>query len=84
MQFHPSLLWCNGEAKGLVSEAVRGAGGIFVDAQRRPIMKGVHPQLDLAPRHITAYTLFKKNELPDTKHILIFLPFSNLKKNFLR
>ncbi|WP_107951736.1 L-aspartate oxidase [Lysinibacillus parviboronicapiens] len=60
MQFHPSLLWCNGEAKGLVSEAVRGAGGIFVDAQRRPIMKGVHPQLDLAPRHITAYTLFKK------------------------
>ncbi|EON71334.1 L-aspartate oxidase [Lysinibacillus sphaericus] len=60
MQFHPSLLWCNGVAKGLVSEAVRGAGGIFVDAQRQPIMKGVHPQLDLAPRHVTAHTLFKK------------------------
>ncbi|GLC90590.1 L-aspartate oxidase [Lysinibacillus piscis] len=54
MQFHPSLLWCDGEAKGLVSEAVRGAGGIFVDAQRQPIMKGQ----DLAPRHITAHTLF--------------------------
>ena len=60
MQFHPSLLWCNREAKGLISEAVRGAGGIFVDAQRKPIMKGVHPQLDLAPRHITAHTLFTK------------------------
>ena len=60
MQFHPSLLWCNGEAKGLVSEAVRGAGGVFVDAQQKPIMKGVHPQLDLAPRHITAQTLFTR------------------------
>ncbi|WP_042474337.1 L-aspartate oxidase [Bacillus ndiopicus] len=56
MQFHPTLLCCNGEAKGLVSEAVRGAGAIFVDAKRQPIMKG-H---DLAPRHITAYTLFMK------------------------
>jgi len=60
MQFHPSLLWCNGEAKGLVSEAVRGAGGIFVNAERQPIMEGVHPLLDLAPRHITAHTLYTK------------------------
>ncbi|KOS62088.1 L-aspartate oxidase [Lysinibacillus agricola] len=60
MQFHPSLLWCKGEAKGLVSEAVRGAGGIFVDAHRHPIMKGIHEQLDLAPRHVTAHALFDK------------------------
>ncbi len=60
MQFHPSLLWCNGEAKGLVSEAVRGAGGIFVNAERQPIMAGVHPLLDLAPRHVTAHTLYIK------------------------
>ncbi len=60
MQFHPSLLWCDGEAKGLVSEAVRGAGGIFVNAQREPIMTGVHPLLDLAPRHVTAHTLYTK------------------------
>ena len=60
MQFHPSLLWCNGEAKGLVSEAVRGAGGLFVNQHRQPIMKDVHPQLDLAPRHITSHTLFSK------------------------
>lgn len=60
MQFHPSLLWCNGEAKGLISEAVRGAGGVFVDQDGHPIMEGVHPLLDLAPRHITAHTLFTK------------------------
>lgn len=44
MQFHPSLLWCENKAKGLISEAVRGAGGTFVDAQCKPIMKGLHPQ----------------------------------------
>lgn len=60
MQFHPSLLWCGGQAKGLVSEAVRGAGGRFVDALRQPIMKGIHEQLDLAPRHVTAHALFNK------------------------
>ncbi|MEK5232983.1 L-aspartate oxidase [Lysinibacillus sp. FSL K6-0232] len=60
MQFHPSLLWCENKARGLVSEAVRGAGGVFVDAQRQPIMKGLHEQLDLAPRHITALALYQK------------------------
>ena len=69
MQFHPSLLWCNGEPKGLVSEAVRGAGGMFVDARRRPIMKDVHPQLDLAPRHITAHTLFMKRSSGEDTYI---------------
>lgn len=69
MQFHPSLLWCNGEAKGLVSEAVRGAGGIFVNEQRQPIMKGIHPQLDLAPRHITAHTLFTKRSTGEDTYI---------------
>lgn len=58
MQFHPSLLWWQGQAKGLVSEAVRGAGGTFVNAKRQPLMAGVHPLRDLAPRHITALTLY--------------------------
>lgn len=62
MQFHPSLLFINNEGKGLISEAVRGAGAIFVNNQREPIMQGVHPQLDLAPRHITAHTLFQKRQ----------------------
>jgi len=60
MQFHPSLLWCQGQAKGLVSEAVRGAGGTFVNAKRQPLMAGVHPLRDLAPRHITAHTLYRQ------------------------
>lgn len=58
VQFHPSLLYVNG-AKGLVSEAVRGAGGKFVDQNGQSIMDGKHPLGDLAPRHITAYEMNK-------------------------
>ncbi|MFF2753830.1 L-aspartate oxidase [Psychrobacillus sp. NPDC058041] len=63
VQFHPSLLFVNGEAKGLVSEAVRGEGGIFVDEQNHPIMHGLHPLSDLAPRHITAYEMYKRRAM---------------------
>lgn len=59
VQFHPSLLFVNEKAKGLVSEAVRGAGGRFIDEQGNLLMEGVHPLGDLAPRHITAYEMYK-------------------------
>lgn len=69
MQFHPSLLYVNGEGKGLISEAVRGAGGRFVNEKHEPIMEGIHPLLDLAPRHITAHTLFKKRLLGEQTYL---------------
>ncbi|MEK4200863.1 L-aspartate oxidase [Cytobacillus sp. FSL K6-0265] len=59
IQFHPTLLFVDGEAKGLISEAVRGEGGVLVDEQGYPIMKGIHPLEDLAPRHIVAQTIYK-------------------------
>ena len=60
IQFHPSLLFVNGEARGLISEAVRGAGGYFINEIGERIMEGVHPLKDLAPRHITAYEIYKE------------------------
>ncbi|MDQ0214571.1 L-aspartate oxidase [Oikeobacillus pervagus] len=59
IQFHPTLLYVNGETKGLVSEAVRGEGGILVDEDGKRIMENVHPLKDLAPRHVTAFEIYK-------------------------
>ena len=42
IQFHPTMLTINGKAYGLVSEAVRGAGGILVNDKGKKIMEGVH------------------------------------------
>lgn len=58
IQFHPTLLYIDGETRGLISEAVRGEGAILVTSDGTPIMDGVHPFKDLAPRHIVSQTIF--------------------------
>lgn len=58
-QFHPTLLYMNGETKGLVSEAVRGDGAILITEDGIPIMEGVHPFKDLAPRHVVSQTIYE-------------------------
>lgn len=57
VQFHPTLVMADGRCGGLVSEAVRGEGAQLISADRRRIMAGVHPQLDLAPRDVVARAL---------------------------
>ncbi len=54
IQFHPTGLYVNGVIKGLISEATRGEGGRLVDERGTPVMEGVHPLRDLAPRHVVA------------------------------
>ncbi len=58
IQFHPTMLTIDGKAYGLVSEAVRGAGGILVNEKGQKIMEGVHPQKDLAPRDVVAREVY--------------------------
>ncbi|MEH7176357.1 L-aspartate oxidase [Neobacillus vireti] len=59
IQFHPTLLYLNGETKGLISEAVRGEGAILVTEDGTRIMEGVHPQKDLAPRHVVSQKIYE-------------------------
>ncbi len=57
IQFHPTVLWRGPDATGqqaLISEAVRGEGATLFDGLGRRVMKGVHPQEDLAPRDVVA------------------------------
>lgn len=58
IQFHPTLLYTEGKAVGLVSEAVRGEGARLITKEGLPIMDGIHPLRDLAPRHIVSQTIF--------------------------
>lgn len=55
VQFHPTALY--GNANGpifLISEAVRGAGARLLRFDGSPLMKGLHPKEDLAPRNVVA------------------------------
>ncbi|WP_210619397.1 L-aspartate oxidase [Mammaliicoccus lentus] len=62
IQFHPTLLGTNNETYGLVSEAVRGHGGILVNEIGHEFMNALHPLSSLAPRDVTSRAIFQQQK----------------------
>ena len=60
VQFHPTALAAGLSPLALVSEAVRGAGGMLYDFHGEPVMAGVHPMGDLGPRDVVARAVFRR------------------------
>ncbi len=81
IQFHPTLLYVDGETKGLISEAVRGEGAILVTEEGTPIMEGAHPLKDLGPRHVVSQKIYEylKN---GSKVFLDIRKIENFKQRF--
>ncbi len=62
VQFHPTVLHVPG-ARGhrpLVTEAVRGEGGVLRDRTGARFMVGVHPLAELAPRDVVAAAITRR------------------------
>ncbi|WP_182348614.1 L-aspartate oxidase [Tomitella gaofuii] len=73
VQFHPTALYVPG-AQGrspLVSEAVRGEGGVLVDARGRSVTDGVHPMGDLAPRDVVARAIAARMRETGAAHVFL-------------
>jgi L-aspartate oxidase len=74
VQFHPTVLWLGPGARGrqpLISEAVRGEGAVLVDAAGNPIMDGVHPLGDLAPRDVVAKAIMRVLSETGAEHVYL-------------
>ena len=54
VQFHPTGLATEGAWRFLLTEALRGAGAVLVDADGERFLRDVHPDAELAPRHVVA------------------------------
>lgn len=54
IQFHPTTLYVAGSGRALISEAVRGEGGLLVDRDGHRFMTDHHPDAELAPRDIVS------------------------------
>lgn len=70
VQFHPTLLTIGGSCYGLISEAVRGAGGYLVDETGRKLL-AAYPLKDLSPRDVVARVLAKAYEQGHTVYLAI-------------
>ncbi|MGD0765073.1 MAG: FAD-binding protein, partial [Dehalococcoidia bacterium] len=69
IQFHPTALRLPGVPPFLISEAVRGEGGILRNSDGRAFMAGYHPQRDLAPRDVVARAIVEQMARSGSDHV---------------
>lgn len=81
VQFHPTLLKSE-KISGLITEAVRGEGGVLVNSNSSPIMEEVHPLKDLAPRDIVSRRIFEEIYNQRASVYLNIKGISNFEKKF--
>ncbi|SMC46438.1 L-aspartate oxidase [Papillibacter cinnamivorans] len=73
IQFHPTGLWSpHPEDRAfLISEAVRGEGGLLKNKDGTRFMVGVHELCELAPRDIVARAIVREMAKTGTDHVFL-------------
>ncbi|HTL99257.1 MAG TPA: L-aspartate oxidase [Holophagaceae bacterium] len=61
VQFHPTALFIPGKPRQLLTEALRGEGGLLVDKSGKRFMQKYAPeQMELAPRDVVSRAIFQE------------------------
>lgn len=73
IQFHPTGLWSAKEEERtfLISEAVRGEGGLLKNSKGERFMVGQHPLAELAPRDIVARGIHAELAASGEDHVFV-------------
>jgi len=81
VQFHPTTLYVAGLSRILISEAVRGEGGILRNKHGERFMFKYHRDGELAPRDVTSRSILK--EMRETADSRVYLDVRHLSSELL-
>ncbi len=87
VQFHPTALAVKGAPRFLLSEALRGEGGILRNINLERFMKRYHEAQELAPRDVVARAIVSEMHKTDSQHVYLDMtakPRDFLEKRFPR
>lgn len=83
VQFHPTVFYSQETQRFLISESVRGEGGILYNLPGRRFMPDYHPLAELAPRDVVSRAIL--NEMKLTGSAFVYLDMRHvpdIKKRF--
>lgn len=76
IQFHPTSFYGGAtHRRFLVSEAVRGEGGLLINSQGKRFMAKYHPDMELAPRDVVARAIAE--EIIETRSDCVYLDITH-------
>ena len=81
VQFHPTTLYIAGAVRFLITETVRGEGGILRNKKGERFMPKYHPQAELAPRDAVSQSILQ--EMQKTDHTHVYLDIRHIQKKRL-
>jgi L-aspartate oxidase len=82
IQFHPTTFFDgSSHRRFLISEALRGEGGILKNVDGEAFMHRYHPDLELAPRDVVSRAIAE--EIISTRHDCVYLDMTHLEPDWV-
>lgn len=87
VQFHPTVLYVAGSSRALISEAVRGEGGILINRLGERFMPSYHEKAELAPRDVVSQAIVEEMKRTEDTNVYLdvrHMPTEKFKSRFPR